>query len=165
MSALIRGGAIVRDDYLTLANDDALPAATKVIVSLERWHAQHAELAGAGGAVGVQLPNTVDVESVWPQIADRPLLVLQFPAFGDGRAYSQARTLRGRLGFRGEIRAVGQAVVHDQLQSMSRVGIDSFQLRDDQDPQACLQALRGFDLAYQPAEDALPVVRRLRTTL
>ncbi|WP_240433631.1 DUF934 domain-containing protein [Solimonas sp. K1W22B-7] len=90
-----------------------------------------------------------------------PLINLEFPGFADGRAYSQARILRDRHGYRGEIRASGGAVVRDQLHGMARCGINSFELRADQDPQVCLAAFEDFGLAYQPAADgALTVLRR-----
>jgi uncharacterized protein (DUF934 family) len=164
MSVLLRNGKIETDEYIELTGDDAPGPGAKIIVSLERWQRDGATLDIASRTVGVRLPNTAAIEQVWSSIADRPLLALDFPAFGDGRAYSQARLLRDRFGYRGEIRALGQAVVRDQLQSMRRVGIDSFRLRADQDAQVCLQTLGDFDLAYQKASDsdALPIVQRLR---
>ena len=56
------------------------------------------------------------------------LVALEFPKFTDGRAYSQARLLRERYGYRGEIRAVGD-VLRDQLRFMARSGFDAFELR------------------------------------
>src|SRR3546814_5287063 len=76
-------------------------------------------------AVGVRLLNTTDLPTVWEHIADRPLIELDFPTFGDGRAYSQARLLRERYGFTGEIRARGKAVVRDHMLSITRAGINS----------------------------------------
>jgi hypothetical protein len=45
--------------------------------------------------------------------------MLDFPKYTDGRAYSQARLLRERLGYRGELRATGN-VLRDQLLFMRR---------------------------------------------
>ena len=44
---------------------------------------------------------------------------LHFPRFTDGRAYSQARLLRTRRGFTGDIRATGDVLI-DQLLPMAR---------------------------------------------
>ncbi|MGH6643930.1 MAG: DUF934 domain-containing protein [Bradyrhizobium sp.] len=163
MSALIRNGRVEADDYLDLGLDDPLPdAAARVIVPLERWARDGAALETGSRTVGIRVPNTADIETIWSQLATRPLLALEFPAFGDGRAYSQARLLRDRYGYRGEIRAIGQAVVRDQLQGMSRVGINAFALRADQNPETCLDGLSDFDVAYQPATDILPIVNKLR---
>lgn len=161
MSALIRDRQIVGHDYPLLADDAPLPASGKFIVSLARWRQDGEALRAPGLEVGVRIPNTLDVTDLWAEISDRPLINLEFPGFADGRAYSQARVLRDRHGYRGEIRASGGAVVRDQLHGMARCGINSFELRPDQDPQVCLAAFEDFDLAYQPAADgALTVLRR-----
>lgn len=163
MSVLIRNAQVEADDYGELPDDaDAANAARRVIVSLARWQAERASLLPHFDAVGVRLLNTVDLSTIWQQVADRPLIELDFPAFGDGRAYSQARLLRDRYGFPGEIRARGKAVVRDQIQSMVRAGINSFVLRDDQITEQCLAALNDFKLAYQYAVDDLPIAQKMR---
>lgn len=162
-TTLIRNLRVEADDYTLLADDAALPAAGKVIVGYSRWLAEREALLASGLDVGVKLPNTVDVATVLPEIAERPLIALDFPAFPDGRAYSQARLLAERFRFKGELRATGRAVVRDQIGFMVRCGFTSFELRADQDPAACLAAVHEFSLAYQPAADALePVLLRRR---
>jgi uncharacterized protein (DUF934 family) len=154
---LIRDGRIVDNDVQTLAADHPLPATGRVLVDLARWRQQAGALRAASCEVGVILPNTEDVLALWPEIGDRTLLAVEFPKWADGRAFSQARLLRERLGFRGELRAVGD-VARDQLQFMQRCGINAFELRADQDPQRCLEALHDFDLAYQRAADSLDTI-------
>lgn len=166
MSALIRDCQIVVDDYQPLPDDAALPASGHFIVPWERWQQSADALKASPAAIGVQIPNTLDLESVSHDLHERPLIVLSFPSFGDGRAYSQARLLRERYGFKGELRASGAAVVRDQLHSMMRSGINSFALRADQDPQTCMQAFADFDAAYQPASDGLlSVLERRRRNI
>ena len=74
----------------------------------------------------VSLANTDPVEDLAPHVGRLRLIVLEFPRFSDGRAYSQARLLRGRLGYRGELRATG-GVLQDQIAFMLRCGFDSFE--------------------------------------
>ena len=161
MSRIIRQRAIVEDDW-TLAPDGAahMGAAGRLIVPLARWRAERAALETAP-AVGVLLPNTEDVEAVYPEIAERPLIALQFPTFADGRALTQATLLRNRLGFAGELRAVGD-VVRDLMFWLGRCGFNAMVPRPDQDLEACRQALDEIRLAYQSGADGhLPVwVRR-----
>jgi uncharacterized protein (DUF934 family) len=76
------------------------------------------------------------------------LLVLHFPKWTDGRAYSQARLLRVRHGFGGEIRASGDVVV-DMLPLLQRTGFDAVQLRADQDIEVARRALGFFAGHYQ----------------
>ena len=71
---------------------------------------------------------------------------LNFPKFTDGRAFSQARLLRKRLGFQGEIRATGDVLI-DQLVQMQRCGFDVAVLRegvDISDAQRQLDRFHGF---------------------
>lgn len=162
MSLLIRDGAVVADDARTLADDEALPSSGRVIVSLERWTREQTPLQTAALQVGVRIPNTTDVLTLDDAVLKQALIALEFPAFGDGRAYSQAHLLRQRRQYRGEIRATGAAVVRDQIAGMARCGINAFALRADQDAQACLQAFKDFSLGYQPATDGQPLIFRRR---
>jgi uncharacterized protein (DUF934 family) len=150
------------DRFTALGLDDALPAAGPVVVPLARWERDRDPLAARGMPLGVRLPNTADVGALDAGILGAAVLVLEFPSFGDGRAYSQARLLRDARGYRGELRATGAAVVRDQLQGMARCGIDCFELRADQSPESCRQALHEFTIAYQPTRDGLPKVREMR---
>jgi uncharacterized protein (DUF934 family) len=162
---LIRDGRIAENDRITLADDTPLPASGKVIVSLKRFRAERAALEASGLDLGVRIPNTEEATAALAQeLGSLPLIALEIPKFGDGRAYSQARILRERHGYRGELRAVGD-VLHDQLFHMSRCGINAFELRADQDPQDCLRAFGNYDLAYQRAADAQEPVWAKRRAL
>ena len=57
-------------------------------------------------------------------------MALEFPKFRDGRAFSWARMLRTRFGFKGEVRAVGD-FLFDQIAYQRRVGFDAWQVPDD----------------------------------
>jgi uncharacterized protein (DUF934 family) len=160
---LIRNGQVEADDYLLLREDQALPTSGRVLLSWDRWQQDGSQVQGHPAlSVGVQIPNTLDLTTAEASLFECPLIVLSFPSFGDGRAYSQARLLRDRFHYTGELRATGAAVVRDQLLGMSRCGINSFLLREDQQAGDFLAALGEFDLAYQPAADQLPTVPGLR---
>ena len=75
---------------------------------------------------------------------------VSFPKFGEGRGYSIARLLRGRYGYKGELRAVGH-ITRDHLLFMERVGFDAFELRDCEDPAQALAAFDVFSAFYQRA--------------
>lgn len=162
MSDLITASGRVDDPFTTLADEDALPPSRPVLVSFARWERDATQLKAHRDGYAVRIPNTLDVGTVDADLLDARMILLDFPSFADGRGYSQARLLREARGYRGSLRAAGAAVVLDQLLGMSRCGIDSFELRTDQSVEACLAALRGHSIAYQPALDALPRVRQLR---
>jgi uncharacterized protein (DUF934 family) len=73
---------------------------------------------------------------------------LQFPSFADGRAFSQAFLLRRRLGFTGQIRAVGDVLI-DQLAQMQRTGFTQAVLRADQSIEHGRKLLAQYDAFYQ----------------
>src|ERR1044071_2566601 len=75
---------------------------------------------------------------------------VNFPKFGDGRGFSIARLLRGRYGYKGELRAVGH-ITRDHLYYMERVGFDAFELREGEDANEALAAFTTFSAAYQRA--------------
>ena len=109
----------------------------------------------------VALANTDDVEALAPHVGALRLIVLHFPKFTDGRAYSQARLLRGRLGYTGELRATG-AVLQDQLPFLLRCGFDSFESEQAGFGEALARARTLFSVVYQPAEDGAVPAAMLR---
>jgi uncharacterized protein (DUF934 family) len=109
----------------------------------------------------VSLANTDDVLALGPDIDRLELIVLHFPKFTDGRAYSQARLLRGRLGYRGELRATGN-VLRDQLPFLLRCGFDSFDSEQAGFGEALARARSVFSVVYQPTEDGRVPASQLR---
>ena len=99
-------------------------------------------------AEALLLDNTADVLARADEIHRHTCVVLQFPKWTDGRAYSQAVLLRGRLRYAGEIRATGE-VMADMLPLLRRCGFDAVQLRADQKQEIAQRALGYFDSHYQ----------------
>ena len=94
------------------------------------------------------LGNTDDVIARAAEIRNHESVVLQFPKWTDGRAYSQAVLLRGRVRYAGRIVAQGD-VVADMAPLLRRCGFDSAQLRADQRLETAQRALGQFDAHYQ----------------
>ena len=89
-----------------------------------------------------------DLNPLESSLAGVTSIVLNFPKFTDGRAFTQAVMLRKRAGFTGEIRATGDVLV-DQLQQMARSGFDVAELRADQDLAAGQRQLDRYAEFYQ----------------
>jgi uncharacterized protein (DUF934 family) len=96
-----------------------------------------------------------------PYLEGLALVGLVFPTFKDGRAFSQARLIRERYGFRGELRATGQ-VLRDQFLFMLRAGFDAFEVTKDADAAAFAQAARRYSVFYQPTGDGRATARASR---
>jgi uncharacterized protein (DUF934 family) len=75
-----------------------------------------------------------------------------FPNFRDGRAYSQARLLRERYRYRGELRATGE-VLRDQFLFLVRAGFDAFEVKKAADAVVFAEALARYSVFYQPGAD------------
>jgi uncharacterized protein (DUF934 family) len=122
-----------------------------LLLTLEQWHAVR-DTWPRGLPTGVMLPNTLDVDGLAEDLrspgARLSLVVLQFPKWTDGRAYSQARVLRVRHRFDGEVRATGEVLV-DMLPLLQRTGFDAVQLRPDQKVEHAVRALGFFGGHYQ----------------
>ena len=118
------------------------------LLSLAQWQVRRDEEPAAPSPVGVILTNDQDVEDLRRDLPRLGVIALQFPRWTDGRAYSQARLLRARLGFGGEIRATGEVLV-DMLPLLQRTGFDAVQLRADQRLASAERALRFFAQHYQ----------------
>lgn len=157
---LLKNGALIDDRWRRLADDDPLPGTDAVIVTLARWRADRA-LAGRNGPLGLALKNSEAVQPLADELDHFELIALEFPKFTDGRAYSQARLLRERLGFAGELRATGQ-VLPDQLLFMQRCGFDAFEIAKGAPLEAWKKAMESFSVFYQPAADGREPVNSLR---
>jgi len=157
MRKIIKDKTIVHDDWqlLTLAEGETAETinvpAGKTIVPLTVWLAQKSVLASRSD-IGVWLASDERAESLKDDVATLPLIAVDFPTFADGRGYSIAYQLRARLGFEGELRAVGD-VLRDQLFYMARVGFNAFATREDRSSEDALKGLTDFSEAYQTAWD------------
>ena len=159
--AILKHGALQPNEWQEVSDDAALPETGSVIVSLERWRRDEASLRASNRAIGVRLQNTQSPLALANDIDRLSLVVLDFPKFSDGRAFSQARLLRDRLGFTGEIRATGN-VLRDQYLFMTRCGIDAVDLPEGTPIEGFLEALGEFSVWYQPAADARVPAMALR---
>ena len=104
------------------------------------------------GPLGIRLAPAESVESLADVLPKLALVAIEFPNVGDGRGFSYGRLLRDRLGFKGELRAVGGGVKQDKIFLLARCGFDSFELPETEKADEALAALRRYDVVYQPAE-------------
>lgn len=152
---IIRNQRIEVDDVAHLGASDSLPPVGDVTLGLERWLAEHA--TSRQGRTGVRLLGGDNARALTDHLEKIELIALEFPRFGDGRNYSNARILRDQLGYRGELRAIGD-VLKDQLFYLHRCGIDTFELHPSLDAESALRHLADFSVVYQTAADRRPPV-------
>lgn len=161
--SLLKGGRVSADAWVPIADDTALPSSGPVLVSLARWQNERETLRGRNAPVGVRLANSAAVDAIAADLDRLDLIALEFPKFNDGRAFSQARLLRERHGYAGELRATGQ-VLRDQLLFMARCGFDAFEIAKGEPVEAWERALAEFTVFYQPTGDGRAPAGALRGT-
>ena len=161
---LVKGGKITDDSFAKLAVDTPLPESGDLLVPAERFLGEADALLKRSGKVGVIWPNNRDISELVPYLGKIAAVALVFPTFRDGRAYSQARLLRERYNYRGELRATGQ-VLRDQFVFMLRAGFDAFDVKKQADAEAFGESARRYTVFYQPTGDGHPSALRRRSEL
>ncbi|QIB34890.1 DUF934 domain-containing protein [Ancylobacter pratisalsi] len=158
---LIEKGRITEDRFHRVSDDDALPEGAPVLVGVDRFLKEAEALKSRQAPVGVIWPNDRPIAEIEPYLGQLSLIALVFPSFRDGRAYSQARLLRERLGWSGPLRAVGN-VLRDQFLLMQRSGFDQIEAIKEDDAKAFDEAVHRYSTFYQPATDERPSLLRQR---
>ena len=165
---LLHDARIVDDEwrYLAELTPGSIPTepgadASALILPLDQWLAEEAAWRNFAGRLGVLLTPAHKVEQIVPDLARFALVAAEFPGPSEGRGYTQARLLRERHGFTGELRAAGY-VRRDQLFFLARCGFNSFEL-PEHELAAAVATFSTFTAEYQPSNDAgLPVRLRRR---
>jgi uncharacterized protein (DUF934 family) len=149
---LVKQGRIATDIFVHVADGAELPGDGAVLVSAARFLEDPEALLRRSGKTGVIWPNNRDLDDLVPYLDRLAVVALLFPSFRDGRAYSQARLLRERHGYDGELRATGQ-VLRDQFVFMLRAGFDTFEVKKESDAEAFAATAKRYSVFYQPTGD------------
>ena len=159
MPLLRQREVVVADEWVALG--DSLPADdVPMIVPFAKFRENAAIYRARKGKLGIRLSPADKVEDLAPELPRLSLVALEFTGPGEGRGYTQAKLLRARYHFTGEVRAVGH-VKQDQVYLMARVGIDAFDLSPTEKPEEVIATLERFKIAYTPGAP-LPTLRRER---
>lgn len=157
---------IVENDIHHVAETQELALADlpegNISVPMNLWIDHKDQLQARSTLVAVQIaadefPEDFDYDGI-------DLIVLPMVSHVDGRSYSHAYKLRTRLGFKGEIRAIGD-VKFDQLDFLTRSGCNAFELPESEDLEVALSAFKEFSDVYQPSADGRGLIfaRRRQT--
>lgn len=149
---LVKQGRITTDLFIHVADGAELSGDGAILISAARFLEDPEAVLKRAGKVGVIWPNNRDLDDLVPYLDRLAAVALVFPSFRDGRAYSQARLLRERHGYDGELRATGQ-VLRDQFVFMSRAGFDAFEVKKDADADAFAATVKRYSVFYQPTGD------------
>ena len=139
--------------FTDVADEDGVSEGGDIIISMARFEAEGDALIAEGCNVGVRIQPDEAVEALAYDLPRLSVVALAFPKYRDGRAYTSARLLRERLGFTGEIRAIGD-VLREQAGFMARCGFDAFEPADGSTPAEWQAAIHRHRHVYQRAADA-----------
>ncbi len=157
---LIRDGRLVEDHWTTVGDEGEVPPGP-AIVPYRRWAAERVTLLCRNEPLGVRLAPDEPPGLLGEDLTRLSLVALEFPTFTDGRAFTQARLLRERYRFRGEIRAVGRPIA-DQYPFLLRCGFDTVEVPPGASPLPWLAAAGSISVVFQPAADRRKPVPHLR---
>jgi uncharacterized protein (DUF934 family) len=149
---LVKSGRVATDPFVRIADDADLPGDGAILISATRFLENPEAISRRPGKTGVIWPNNRDIDDLVPYLDRLAVVALVFPTFRDGRAYSQARLLRERYGFKSELRATGQ-VLRDQFLFMLRAGFDAFEVKKEADAEAFTNTAKRYSVFYQPTGD------------
>jgi len=158
---LLKDGKLIDDPWTHLPDEVAIPASGPVIVGLKRWREERDVLLKRKDPVGVRLQSDHVAGDVGDDLDSLGVVALAFPVYRDGRAYTNARRLRERHGFKGEIRAIGN-VLRDQYLFMQRCGFDALEVKEGETEEDWEKATNAFSDFYQPASDGIETVIQQR---
>lgn len=158
---LLKDGKLIDDPWSHIADEVAIPASGQVIVGLKRWREERDSLIKRKDPAGVRLQIDHTAGDVADDLEHLGVVALAFPVFKDGRAYSNARRLRERHGYTGEIRAIGN-VLRDQYLFMLRCGFDALEVKEGETEKDWQKATKAFSVFFQPAADDQETVVSLR---
>jgi uncharacterized protein (DUF934 family) len=161
---LIRRGRIVDDIFFPIADGEPAPASGAILVSLKRFAAERDTLLAGALPLAVRIGAGESPQSLGDDVHRLAAVVLQVGYFKDGRAFSWARLLRTRLGYKGEIRISGH-FLKDQIAFFSRVGADSFDISQNISPDDVQMALKEISNVYQPSVDGRRTIPELRANV
>ncbi len=148
---LIKNGAEAENTWTFVEADADVPSLGCISLPLAKLIEDADALLARNQQIGVRLSPDDDPHDLTPYIDRIALIEVDFPKYTDGRGYSQAQLLRRRLGYTGELRAVGH-VLRDQILYMNRSGFDAYQTTRADLPNV-VKALEEYSAFYQPAAD------------
>ena len=143
------GAQEIANDWREVADDAPLATDAPSMISLARFKTLGDHVHPA--PIGVRLEPADAPEALDGHLHEIDLIAIRFPRYTDGRGYSQAQVLRRRMGWQGELRAVGH-VLRDQVGLMRRTGFDTVETQRA-DASDVIDAASRYADVYQPAAD------------
>ena len=165
MPKLIKDGEIVEDSWsIQEKSDESINLSTldsnlSWIIPIKAW--READKSALPKNVGIWLDSDDNLNDLnGSDLAELPVIAINFPIFADGRGFSLTRIIREQLEYPGELRAIGNFML-DQIFPLRRCGITTFLVPEETDLDSVKDMLNSFSDSYQAAADETrPLFRR-----
>ncbi len=149
---LLNKNAEISINKLTVITDiNGLILHKDQILPLAFWQNNKTEIKAKLDNICIWLNSHDNIEALAQDISNIALIALNFPKFGDGRAFTMAHLLRSKLGFKGEIRAIGNPMA-DQAQFLFRCGVDVIEIPKNQNTQIWVEETTRMSHFYQRSQ-------------
>jgi phosphoadenosine phosphosulfate reductase len=122
---LWKNGAFIGDPFMAWADAYEPDSARYTHVPLPVFLKHRGEFLDNPHPLGLLVSPGDQIEDVEADLGRFASIAILFPSFTDGRGYTTARVLTERLGYGGEVRAIGD-VLQDQIPLMRRCGFNAF---------------------------------------
>lgn len=160
MPLLINQQAVAEDGWNWIADAEQLATQAQDANLILPWELYLEQQGSRSGRIAPSISGAQELESIVDQLLDQPMIAIEFPRFNDGRGFSQARLLRQKYGYQGQLRAVGD-VTRDRLRFMHRCGIDAMQIAADRFSDDIVKVFDEVSVHTQGAvDDPRPVYRQ-----
>lgn len=163
--SVVNEGLVRAGRWRHLPDGTSVPARGSIVVPLARWRRDHRALEESGLELGLALDPGDSPLDIPGDLSRLALVMVAFPVFTDGRGYTIARMLRERLGYRGELCAVGD-IQRDQFGFLRRCGFDAIEPAGEhlngRSADLWDRALHEISVPFQAAVDARLFAAELR---
>jgi uncharacterized protein (DUF934 family) len=149
MPTLINLSGILVDNWVRNDRLGSLGVGRHVLVRVDDLRRDPPFFEHSSFQLGVELESDDEIADITAWLPRLKLIRLKFDVFADGRPFSQAKLLRERFAYNGDICAHGE-VLADQLSFMQRCGINQFSLADGEDAGLALRTIHDIQDSYQP---------------
>lgn len=116
-------GIFVEDNWVSF--EEGVQVEEDMIITLADW--QSGKWTDHAGRLALSVEASDDIKAIADVLDYFDMVVVNFPAFANGTAFSIARLIRDKYNYQHDIRARG-AFILDQMPLLERCGVTSFEI-------------------------------------
>ncbi|MEE4011089.1 DUF934 domain-containing protein [Roseibium sp. FZY0029] len=127
MATIFKDGDFVEETWVRTDTETGAAVQGDALVPMTVFLVDPDAFLARDGKTAVIIEAGDDVELIEKYLDRLALVAVDFPSFSDGRGFSAARILREQIGYKGDIRAIGNYIL-DQVPLARRCGVSTFEI-------------------------------------